>query len=328
MREENLFYRLTSNDEDSITELLCNLCKFDVYKELIFAALCIDNKKLSYYDMETQYKIPKKRKRPDIVIENSNIKIFIENKVTKHRKLELSQLTIYPEHLKNVKKAENKNVMLIFLIPKGYKHINEIKVAKKKYTFISIVYWDILLENIKLENKQLKSELLDESIKYFEKILNSIPEVTFSLEEKKTMINLDRLLEESVAIGKTMELFNNIIGQLKENLSLKYKRGEEPILDISESCLGYYFYQSNCFLGYSFGLMEGKTEREYVLSFAIKKDIVSNIKVKKLDHNSFFFDEEWYYFKINKNWLEDEKKEEKLLILCEKAMKDIVKNVN
>jgi hypothetical protein len=327
MREENLFYRLTSNDEDSVTELLCNLCKFDVYKNLIFSTLNINNEGFSYYDMETQYKIPKKAKRPDIVIENLNMKIFVENKVTKYRKIELSQLTIYPDHLQKIKNIENKKIMLIFLIPKGYKYLDKIEAAKKKYTFISIVYWDTLLENIKLKNKHLKSEILDESLKYFEKILNSIPEIIFTLEEIKAMTNLNQMFTETVKMGKIFELFDNIIGQLKDNLSLKYKRGEEPRKEISEYGLGYYFYQDNCFLGYSFGLIGDKSTEKYVLSFAIHKNIVSDMKIKKLVDKSFYFDEEWYYFKINKNWLENEKKENELLLFCEKTMKDIVKKV-
>jgi hypothetical protein len=321
-REENLFYKITQNNEDSVTELLCNLCKFDTYRELILTQLKIDGKIFSYADIDTQYKIPKKTKKPDIIIENTDVKIFIENKVSKYRKLESSQLTVYPEHLKNEK---NKKVQLIFLIPKGYKYMDKIKEAKKKYDFITIVFWDDLL--IEMKKKDSKSEVLNESINYFEKILNSISEIAFNSEEIKTMTNLSNLHTESTAIGKTLELFNNVIGQLKGNLPLKFKRGEKPEQEVSEDRLGYWFYQENCFLGYSFTLMGDKSVEKYVISLAIHKNIVSETKIKKLVEKSFYFDEEWYYFKLNKNWLESEKKENELLLFCEKVMKDIVKEI-
>jgi hypothetical protein len=322
MREENLFYRLTSNDENAATELLCNLCKFDAYKELIFASLKIDNQLFGFYDIDTQYKIPQKTKRPDIVIENNNMKIFIENKVTKYRRLEQSQLTVYPEHLKNISKTEDKKVMLIFLIPRGYKYRDKIEKAKEKYSFIEIAYWDVLLEKIKSKNKQLKSEILSESTVFFEKILNSMPEITFGPEEIKAMTDINHLAAESAAIGKTLELFSNTIDQLKENLKFTKK---QPIQEVSKYCLGYYFFDGNCFLGYAFGLAGNNATEKYVLSLAIHENIISEAKLKKLKEDAYHFDSEWYYFGLNENLLESEKKEEKILTFCEKTMKDIIK---
>jgi hypothetical protein len=268
--------------------------------------------------------IPKKTKKPDIVIENEDVKIFIENKVSKNRKLELSQLTVYPEHLQKVKNEESKKVKLVFLIPKGYKDFDEIEKAKKKHDFITIVYWDDLLERI--NNKNLNSEILDESIIYFNKILNSIPEITFEPEEITAMTDLDHLFKESSAIGKTLELFKNVIEQLKENLQLKFKAGE-PVEQVSEYYLGCWFYQGNCFLGYSFDLMEDKSLEKYVISFAIHKDIVSTTKIRRIDEKSYYSDDPYYYFKLDNNWLISEKKEKELLSFCEKVMKDIVKNI-
>jgi hypothetical protein len=128
MREENLFYRLTNDDENAASELLCNLCKYDNYKRIIFKRFNIDNDKFCYCDIDTQYRIPQNGKIPDIVIENDLLKIFIENKVAKYTKLKSSQVTDYPEHLKSTK---NKDVMLIFLIPKGYKYLEKIFKAQK-----------------------------------------------------------------------------------------------------------------------------------------------------------------------------------------------------
>lgn len=324
MREENIFYKLAKNGENATTELLCNLCKFAHYKELIFNELQINNDLFTYQNIDTQYNIPGKRKIPDIKIENEKNIIFVENKISKYRELEPSQLTVYPEHLK---KISDKSVKLLFLIPKGYKNIKKINKARKKYKFISIIFWDELLQNIKTKNKIIKSEILYESITFFEKILNTIPEINFNQEEIHFMSDMENLIKESMVIGKQLELFGNIIEQLKEKLNLQFKKTDDPWIEGSENCIGVWFYRENCFIGYSFGIIAEPQLKDYVLSFAINKDIVNKEKLKRIPKNTFGFDGECYYFKIDMKLIESEGNGEKIYQYCEKIMKDIVKNI-
>jgi hypothetical protein len=81
MREENIFYNLTNDDENSTTELLCNLCKNAIYKDIIMSSLKLNDLKINYEHIETQKSISGKEKIPDIMIENDDIRIFVENKV-------------------------------------------------------------------------------------------------------------------------------------------------------------------------------------------------------------------------------------------------------
>jgi hypothetical protein len=332
MREENLFYKLTNNNENATTELLCNLCKFEKYKEIIFKGLNLDDKDFGYGDMDTQYDIPDKKKRPDIVIENSKMKIFIENKTSKTTPLQSSQLTDYPKHLKS-NKNKDKNVKLIFLIPNGYKHEDKIVKVKEKYKvydLVSIIFWDDLLEKMKTENKDIKSEILDESISFFEKVLKSIPEVKFEQEEIDFMTDIKKLGKESKAIGKTLELFENVIGQLRDNLKLKFKKGESLAPTVSEDCIGYYFYKENCYIGYYFVLNNDPKLKDYVLSFAINKDIISRTKLKNVPKSAYYLDEdeEWYYFKIDNKMLKEKENVKKLFQYCKEVMKNVVKEIN
>jgi len=325
VREENIFYRITDDDENATTELLCNLCKFANYKELIFNGLKIDNNIFTYQNIDTQYNIPGTNKRPDIVIKNDKNKIFIENKVTKYRKLEISQLTIYPEYLNSI---SDKNVKLIFLIPTGYKYIEKIEEAQKKYKkIISIIFWDKLLESIKIKNKIINSEILFESISFFEKILNTIPEVKFNQEEIDFMLDMETLIKESTAIGKTLEVFDNVIEQLKDKLKLHFKKGEIQYPEVCKNGIGYWFYQDNCWIGYSFNIIDKPKLKDYVLSLAINESIISKGKLNKLPKNSYCFFEEWYYFKIDKKLLENENRGKEIYQYCEKVMKEVVKNI-
>jgi hypothetical protein len=321
-REENLFYKLTSDNENATTELLCNLCKFDIYREYILNKLKLDNNLISYNDIDTQYKIPGKRKKPDIVIENIKMKIFIENKVSKYRRIELSQLNTYPEHLNEIK---NKKVKLIFLIPNGYKYEYKIKDVKKKYKFIAIIYWDDLLEDLRYKNKIICSEILTESISFFEKILNTMQEIQFDQEEINLMSNIKKLVMESTAIGKCLDIFYDIICQLKEKPNLHFKKRENPWPEVSKNGIGYWFYQENCYIGYSFGAIDDKQLKDYVLSLTIYESVVSKVKIKKISKNTYGFDGEYYYFKFEERYLQNGKE---LLQFCEKIMKNVLKNVN
>jgi hypothetical protein len=141
------------------------------------------------------------------------------------------------------------------------------------------------------------------------------------------MTNLDQLAAESTAIGKTLELISNVIDQLKENLKLKFKKGE-PWVEVSKDSIGYYFYDANCFIGYSFDFLNDTTNKDFVISFDINKSLVSKDKLKKIPSNTYYFYEEWYYFKINSHWLENSKKGKELYQYCEKVMKDVVKKIS
>jgi len=69
MIEDGIFHKLTKEDENATTELLCNLCGFDDYREIVLHALGLDGFQIDFENIITQKQIPKKRKRPDIIIE-------------------------------------------------------------------------------------------------------------------------------------------------------------------------------------------------------------------------------------------------------------------
>jgi hypothetical protein len=87
MREHSLFYKLTHENENAATELLCNLCWYDEYRKIIFEGLCLNDFPINFDDIQTQQSISKSRKLPDITIENDQIKVYIENKVNNFYRL-------------------------------------------------------------------------------------------------------------------------------------------------------------------------------------------------------------------------------------------------
>lgn len=310
MREENLFYKLADKDNENVTsELLCNLCLINSkYKKIILESLCIDNNLVNSEDIDTQKAIPGENKIPDIFIENKNVIILIENKVSRFRKLEISQITVYPKYLTKMRKS--KKVKLIFLIPDEYKDEKKIMQTRKKYDFIEIVYWEEVLKKM----KKLKSEILEESIYYFEEILDSIPEIEFTTEERKIMRNVNQLAKTIPAIDNQLKYFENVIKELSK-LDNIITRGPK---EFTEWGLGFYILKEKKeigFLGYSFKL----SKKEYSISLAIRKEkAIRNIKKIKKNEFPYVFDDEYYYFKIDLDW-----KEEELFKYCEDIMKKL-----
>jgi hypothetical protein len=60
-RERNIFFKLTAENENTTTELLCNLCGRDEYKDVILGALCLNGLNIEFKNIRTQKQIPKKK---------------------------------------------------------------------------------------------------------------------------------------------------------------------------------------------------------------------------------------------------------------------------
>jgi hypothetical protein len=327
VREKGVFYKLTAENENAATELLCNLCGFEEYRGVIFDALGLNSLPITFDDIETQMSISESSKSsnfviPDIIIKNTDVEIYIENKVNKFYKLRRSQLDNYPNKLLQTKKI----VRLIYLIPKDYKYYEDIERIIKKYKFPTFVYWEDLLKKLEYFNKNKSSEIIDESIRYFNKILKSIPKTNFTEEDFLFMNNIENFRAEINTMAKEMELFSNVIGKLKENLNLGFGQ-KEPILECAEDEFGYYFCKNAVFLGYSFALLDSEkaVEKEYALSLAIQKDSMKPMKIKTYDKRPYVFDSDWYYFKIDPGIFPNEEREKLLLDDCQEILSDLLK---
>jgi hypothetical protein len=313
---------LTSEDENATTELLCNLCKDDKYKQIILDALGLKNFSIDFDDIQTQKSIQNKRKIPDIIIENSEIKVYIENKIDKKYKLKKSQISIYPLDLVKSKK----DVKLIYLIPKGYKDIETIEKVMGRYKFVSMVYWEDLIRDLEKHNRNIRSELLEESIIFFNKILRSIPKINFAEEDLMFMNNIENFRLEVNTMGKELELFSNVLGKLKENLGLKFDI-REPLLACGEDYFGYTFCKDLCWLGYSFGWLDSEKtdEKEYFLSLFINKDKIKK-SIQTFKKYAYIEDGEGYAFKIRPDIFSSNERENLLSDFLEDIFKELFIN--
>jgi hypothetical protein len=320
MREANLFYKLTKEDENASTELLCNLCKWEEYGKVILKALGLEDVPIKFEDIGTQKTILIKNKQPDIIIENDQYKIFIENKVNINYKMLQSQKLNYPNELINSKKK----IKLIFLVPKLYKDIESLMEVKKKYDFVFIVFWENLINDLEAYNDIKHSEIIGESIELIKKIVNSVSNIIFTEEDIEFMNNIKDFRGEINHMGKELELFRKVIENIKNEISLK-AGNKEPDLCCGDDALGYHFFKECCWIGYTFSWLdcEEQNEKDYFLSFAFAKSIIKN-NTFNFDKYPHIVDEEedgWCYFKFTPDMMT---KEDILSSYCIEILKQVV----
>ena len=145
---DNIFQNIV-NDENSFTELLCNMMRYDKFKKIFFEF--IDIKDSYKFECETQCQT-NNNGRPDFVIHSENDFILIEIK-TGDTNLTGNQPKGYIKEL-CLKPIENKK--LIFILPRGYKYEKKLNTRIEKYNkkniLIDIKYWDVLFELLKKNN--------------------------------------------------------------------------------------------------------------------------------------------------------------------------------
>lgn len=252
-RELNIYHNLITN-EDKLTELLANLLQFSAVKEA-FTELLAD--KLKWPDLSFHYRNVDTQKnlaglgRPDLVIENKLLCIFIECKTDDYRELTSNQPGGYLQYLDA---QTDKQCALIFLLPYYYEHEALIhKGAISSKTQLEIIYWTDLLD--KLEQVNMADQ--DVAIKHFVDLLRTwfkVKETQFSEEDMKLLQNR----EFPTQLLKVLELITEV--------SNKFPKSFKTEQYWDEASFGYYVIDQ---------------ERAYVLWFGCAVDFWR-------DHGSFF----------------------------------------
>ncbi|MCF7929174.1 MAG: hypothetical protein K9L68_10275 [Spirochaetales bacterium] len=282
-RLNNYLYKAVKGDEDSITELLVNLMRRKYLRHLVLNSLKIAPEiinKIMYSDIKTQIN-EHDVGRPDIIIENDLVKIFIEVKTRLNTDFQDSQLSTYPENLAKT----NKYKKLIFLVPKEHKQSEDITHIANKYNnnkkIVEILYWDSLLSDLKDSEIAEDNSLVKEIISFIsEKTLNRKFAYDFSAMEVAIMYNYKDLKYSANLLFQFRDyissLANRIDDKLYEALGEKYVKLNRNIKekDIQQNSygVGLYLDNDNIYVGFSFfdekEVEEWKEAEDYIFSVA------------------------------------------------------------
>jgi len=323
-RTSNIFYKLTQENEDAASELLCNIFRTKYIRDLSLGFLGISPDALESIKIENI--ITRKSIYgggiPDIIIENKDSIFFIENKIRIERELEEYQQTTYPEHIKKNSKIHKG---YIFLIPENYKDEAKIDKLKEKYSFISKTYWKDLLEYLYKKEIHNESPILKEALDYFSNIVSdkSVVETRLNINEVVIMYNLKDLYNSLTLIDKINQMVSNTAEKIVKELGQNFDVGKPQNNQFGRGKYLNYKNKDSIFYGLSFNenVLE-KQNGDFVYSVAI---LENDLKTKNIDEDLYqkHSDGEWLYIKIDRRTLVENDQEN---ILIDNVV-DIIKNV-
>ena len=187
-RNPNIFDGLVT-DENSTTELLCKLMQFAAFRRPLLARLLHDTcaSKIAFDDISTQVNLSEDSGRPDIIIRNGEVCVFIEVKVTEYRGLTPKQPGSYFSSLSKESAPER---WLVFLVPRNWEERPDLESS---------------LERLKANNRGISTNIVDwgEVIGLIEE--NDLAEMNPFLDEFSKLLKA-RFMPEPIAFS-TKEVF-------------------------------------------------------------------------------------------------------------------------
>ncbi|MFW5700417.1 MAG: hypothetical protein ACOCWM_01900, partial [Cyclobacteriaceae bacterium] len=318
-RFDSYLYKAVKGDEDSITELLVNLMKRKYLRFIILRSLEIAPKiveEISFSDIHTQTS-ENQVGRPDIVIENKNVKIYIEVKTRLQTVFQETQLSTYPDNLR----FENKYTKLIFLFPNEHKENDQINEIKKRYNkseeMVAVVYWDSLLKELQEQEIANDNSIVNEIISFISaRTLKRKIETVFSAMEVALMHNYKDLKVATQLMFK----FRRYIQELAEEIDEKmfrdidigplYKKREGKFskndFQFDENGIGIYLDDGNLYIGFSF-LDERFEDYAFSVAFYPPKFVFEK------DEKGTYQNDECTYVKIDDKYVLAENKEDNFI---------------
>lgn len=169
-RLENIFFNLAKN-ENTMTELLCNILRFDRVRQPIFELLLSPKvaSQIRYEDIKTQTKLTVGNGRPDIEIINEIVRAFVEVKVNVGLGCTENQPGTYIKELRKGP-TDGRLLFFVFLVPKRWKlrkqkeaELRQEGLRRSAQVQSKIVFWEDVLETLRA-NPQARSirPILDE----------------------------------------------------------------------------------------------------------------------------------------------------------------------
>lgn len=286
-RQGNIFYKVVTRNENPITEVLCNLFQYKNIRDTLlrFFEIPLDKlDKINYEHIDTQ-KVKEDSGIPDIVIQNPKVTIYIENKVNQHAPLQGTQVNQYLSKLEKDEKV-GKYIRMIYLVPKGYVHSEEIDNAIcEKQRYAKVYIWEDFIKYVELSDLDKTSLFVSEFISHYRKLFIQEP-ITISLnnEEMELLLKPKDLIVANSLISKFTKIMEEVIKPITSVF------GERVSFEWSDEGDDYWYNQVEkgvyikfdgkylLFYGLSFNLYNDYPEYyDYLFNFQIGSDVENGI---------------------------------------------------
>ena len=306
-RNTSIFYKMTNENENSTTELFCNILRNKYIRDIVLKYFDIP---LDMLDEITQDNINTQNQNkesgiPDITIESDNCFYIIENKIELGTKLTEKQKSSY---IKLINSKNKKYRGYIFLIPSDYKDetsINNIKKQIKDDTNKIIVKtWKEFLEYLNKMEVCNDSPILKESIDYLTHIVLEAPiDNTLSNEEINMFYNPKNIYLTLCLLNKYFEIIDQNESMFLKDLGKDFSAGNWEKNFENTKLKGKYLKYKNSpciFYGFIFNLLNPVDDNynKYIFSICFNRDYLNkNLTINK--KYCSIEDKNWLYIKTD-----------------------------
>ncbi len=311
-RPNNIFFRLV-RDEQTLTELLCNMLNYKIIKDIFFGVIFdkqIPNN-IDYNNIHFPYPLYNKS-IPDLAIINDDLECLIEIKVKIRTELTPNQPGGYLQYLNECAK---KKKLLIFLIPKGYKYEEHIKTYIEENQNLKIEYWETFYEKLKdneiYELNKIFKDFMDILEIFFlpKKISFSNHEIEYMFDQKnceneKIYFNKEEItMSNNTNIPTIIMKLRDIIDEVNKILSINYCTKKRDAKDE----YGIYFFKNSdnkiaqLYLGIWYPFWQAQDKP---LCLAYHKSWIDNILKLKSKFDSDFKDSIIEYENYVCSWID------------------------
>lgn len=219
---KNIFYRITDENENAVTDVLANLMKYRMIRDVILRFFIPDISKSALDSVSEESIIIQKRSKyggqPDLKIkspvkspEKPIIYLIIENKIHNGTAPTVYEKTSYITEIRE-SKAEYKR--LAYLVPNDYTLFNDVVESNKDIA--GIYHWESFLNILEETGAGELSKYFSDAIEYFSSLVDThITEETKLTPMEVAMIyEPDTMFSAFSAAEKLKKRFKNIAGQV------------------------------------------------------------------------------------------------------------------
>lgn len=215
---KNIFYRITAENENAVTEVLCNLMKHRFIRDIVIRFFIPDVGESALDSISEEGIIPQKRieygGQPDLQITSHQIYIIVENKIRNGTNPTPHELSSYITKIRS-SKAEFKR--LVYLIPQDYSSFQLLKdIEKENSDIVSVREWEDFLLALKRAEVGDFSQYFQDAIDYFSSLvdLHVIEDTQLKPLEVVMVYEPNIMFTAFSTIKKIEERFKNIERQL------------------------------------------------------------------------------------------------------------------
>jgi len=323
---------MTGENENSTTELLCNILRVKYLRDIVLQYIGIPSKMLEEISQSniTTQAYDENTGILDIQIASLNCFYIIENKIRTNTVLQESQKSKYIE---KIDKSGKVHRGLIFMIPEGYNEKEEIERLKKELdsqgkNYIIIKAWREFLEYLDKIEIGKDSPVIKESLDYLNDIILTPPvDYTLTIQEINIFYNPKNIYCSLSLLHKYFGLIDENEEYLMKQLGKDFDHSDwqKDFETVNKKGKNIRYKDRVCiFYGFNFNLLEAIDDNKNKYIFSICFELAQLKENPKIGEKyTFMKDENWLYIKTDiSNIINDHTGKEYFNELI-----DIIKNV-